>query len=167
MKKKFYLIIIFFTIISLKSFSQDYERAFGLKFGREPGVFYRKFSDYKNSLEAIATFDRGGFQLTFLREYYNPALLDLTDQFFIYFGFGTEIGYTRYSLESYKFNGDTYRKYQPEAGIGICGVLGLEYHLLKYPVALSFDYIPEFQFYFPYTFYRNKFNIAFSISYTF
>lgn len=152
---------------SFSSFAQDYERAFGIKFGNDPGVFYRKFSDYKNSFETIATFNRGGFQLTLLREFYNPVLLDITDQFFVYYGFGLEFGYTLYSKEGYKFNGEDYRKFEPEGGFGVCAVLGLEYHLLKYPVALSLDYLPEFQFYFPHSFYNNNFNIAFSISYTF
>lgn len=168
MKLKIIYIIFIITIITaFKSYSQDYERAFGIKFGNDPGVFYRKFSDYKNCIEAKTTFERGGFQLTLLREFYNPVLLDITDQFFVFFGFGAEIGYTIYSLEGYKFNGETFKKHQPEAGIGICGVLGIEYHLLKYPAAISLDYQPEFQFYFPHSIYKNKFNISLSISYTF
>ena len=153
--KKFFknLIIIILISVSTNSFSQDYERAFGLKFGVEPGVFYRKFSDYKNSIEAITTFGQGGLQLTLLREFYNPVLLDITDQLFIYYGFGLEIGYTTYSQESYKFNGETYKKYQLEAGFGICGVLGLEYHLLKYPIALSLDYLAASQLISAYDFY--------------
>jgi len=161
------VLIIFLIFFSFQSFSQDYERAFGIKFGNTPGVFYRKFADYKKSLEAIGTFNRGGFQLTILKENYNPVLLDITDQFFVYYGYGLELGYTKLSKEKTQFNGNLYKKMENEAGFGICGVFGLEYHLLKYPVALSLEYLPVFQFYFPKSFYNNQFNISFSISYTF
>lgn len=161
------ILIILLLLCSLQTFAQDYERAFGVKFGNNPGVFYRHFSDYKNSLESIVTFNRGGFQLTLLKETYQPVLLEYTDQFFVYYGFGVELGYTTISKEGYKFNGQSYKKIEHEAGIGICGVFGVEYHFIKYPMTISLDYLPVFQFYFPYSFYNNNINMAVSISYTF
>jgi len=167
---KIYKLIIILTIILFFTYStkaQDYERTFGIKMGTNPGIFYRKFSDYKNALEIITNFQRGGVQLTLVREYYNPLLLEFTEQFFVFYGIGAEVGYTILSSDIIKFKNKLYRRIQPEAGIGLCANLGLEYHFLNQPISVSLEYIPEFQFYIPYTFYKNNFNFAFSISYTF
>jgi len=169
MYKKIFKIITIFVIIlfSLSAEAQDYNRTIGIKTGTNPGIFYRKFSDYKNALEVITNFQRGGIQLTLLREYYNPLFLEFTQQFFIFYGIGAEVGYTKLSSDTYKFNNKLYRKIEPEAGIGLCATLGLEYHFLKLPASISLEYLPDFQFYLPYTLYKTNFNFAFSISYTF
>ncbi len=167
-KKILLVIILVFNLTTIQHlYSQDYLRSLGIKTGNNPGAYYRKFADDVNALELIASFQRAGIQFMAIREFFQPMYLAQSNQFFVFYGVGMELGYTKLSADISKFNNKLYRQIQPEFGTGISGIIGIEYHSISLPFALSVEYIPVFQFYLPYSFFNQKYYFAVSIAYTF
>lgn len=154
-------------IVSFISYAQDYNEAVGVRVGIRSGVVYKNYFDYENSLQAMLTFQRGGAQFVFVRQFYQPVMLGVTQKLFFYYGFGGHIGYSTLSNQFFELNGELYRRREFSASIGIDASIGLEYHVIKYPLILAVDYQPFNEISVPIYFRQNYLDFAFIAIYSF
>jgi len=165
MKHKY--LLIGFILLQIKVFAQDYTQAVGIRAGMTSGMAYKYFMDDENGIEFSAGFQRSGIQLYIIKQYYQPIFLEYTQQLFFFFGAGGHFGYSLIDNEAQIINGEKYYKKQFSLGLGIDADIGLEYHILKFPVAISLDYKPYFEVNMPIYFRKNFFNFTLSVYYTF
>jgi hypothetical protein len=118
-------------------------------------------------VEGLITFQGGGAQFTFLRQFHHPLSNSQEDKVFIYYGFGGHLGYTKWSQKEYQINGYTYRRNDVSFGLGLDANIGIEYYLPESPIVISLDYKPFVEINFPQDFRRNNYDIAISIKYVF
>lgn len=128
-------LIIFCTIISIDSFSQnissEYETAIGVK--TFPGsISLKQNIGDLNYLEGQAAFWNKGFRTTVLYEIHNE--IANIDGLRWYYGFGPHLGF--YNNKFY--NGSTL--------VGVDGVIGLDYKINGIPFNVSLDWQPSFEF---------------------
>ena len=161
------IVILLFLISHLTLSAQDFNEAFGVRAGYRAGVMYKNCFDYENSLQAMMNFQRGGVQLTFVRQFYQPFITGSMHKIFFYYGVGGHLGYSRWSNEQYIIQGEKYNRREFSVGIGIDANLGLEYHSPKRPVIIALDYLPFFEFNVPLYFRKNYLDFALVILYRF
>jgi len=134
MKKIFTLLVVFAT--TLTTSAQYYNQALGLRFNDYyAALTYKTFLSEKNALDFSlnAQFDNG-FGLTGLYEIHEPT--GFADRLNWYYGIGGHV-----SLWS-----GTYWEHGNYSiiGLGVDGVVGVEYAVENIPFAFSLDYIPSF-----------------------
>ncbi len=134
MKKLFLLLLTVSS--SLTAVSQYYQDAIGLRANDYyVGLSFKKFTSDRIALDFTlnADFD-SGFGLTGLYEIHEPT--GFVDRLNWYYGFGGHISLwsgTYYSYGDYSI-----------IGLGVDGVVGIEYSVENIPFAFSLDYIPSF-----------------------
>jgi hypothetical protein len=159
------IVIVFF--FGLTTQAQDYTEAFGARMGVRSGVMYKNFFDDQNSMHAMLNFQRGGIQFTFVRQFYQPVLLNFTQKLFFYYGCGGHLGYSTLSNDQYLVNGETYRREEFSVIAGITANLGLEYHVIKYPIIIALDYHPFYEINIPLYFRKNYYDFGLTLMYCF
>ena len=164
MKQTSLLLLLF---LSLPLFGQDYMRTAGLRGGINPGLTYRQFQDPSLAYEGLLSFRGEGLQFTILRQRFEPALWNLSDGFFLVYGYGGHAGFT--NAHTYKAFNRNYHygtnKFSPL--IGMDGFLGLEYQFPGLPVQVGVDFKPFIELSL-YEFFRiNIWDAAFTLKYTF
>ena len=134
MKKSICLLLIVSCAITLKA--QYYNQALGLRFNDYyAGLTYKTFISEKNALDFTlnAEFDKG-FGLTGLYEIHEPT--GFAPRLNWYYGLGGHVSLWSGKYQSY---GDF-----STIGLGVDGVVGVEYTVANIPFAFSLDYIPSF-----------------------
>lgn len=135
MKKR--LIAGALSLLSAVSIAQGYNQALGLRFNNyNGGITYKKFISETNALDFTlnADFDNG-FGLTGLYEIHVPT--GFAEGLNWYYGAGGHI-----SLWSGSYS-NAFGDYS-SIGLGVDGVVGVEYVVANIPFAFSLDYIPSF-----------------------
>ncbi len=130
---------IFASFFSLFFFSQlhaqtstTYDRAIGVKFPGGFAVSYKQFvKDYQN-VEAEAMFRNDGFRVVGLYEFNWD--IPSVDGLRWYVGPGAHLGAWNNKGEKQSNNSTI--------GLGIDGVIGLDYKLADYPINISLDWQP-------------------------
>jgi hypothetical protein len=160
-------ILIGLLVISLQAKAQDYMRSAGIRGGFSPGLTFRGYLDPQLAYEGLLSFRDKGLQITVLRQHFEPVLWNLSDGFFLTFGYGGHLGFTNSYVYQPLFrtvhNPD--RKFSPLAGLD--GYLGVEYHIPGVPVQMGLDYKPFFEFSLYPFFQMNVWDIAFTLKYKF
>lgn len=143
MKK--WILLLVFAGSSTFLFSQEYNRAIGLRLGWDYGITYKHFLNQKAAIEGIATFRSwgiAGYRWNYLR---------LTGLYLVHNAFPSVPGLQWYyggGASFMTFGGD-YAEYYPDdskVGIGICGAIGLDYKFANAPISVTLDWIPTFVF---------------------
>jgi len=134
-----------FLLLSFQSVAQDYNYAVGLRMGLISGGTYRHFFDDENSIQAIFSFQNSGLQITATRQYYQPILLDITDQVFFFYGIGGHLGYSKWGYEDIVSGGEIYRQKELTIGVGLDGHIGIEYRFMQFPITLGLGYKPFYE----------------------
>lgn len=130
MKKFLLLIAVAFMAVSVNAQSWG----IGIKGGADYGLNIKKYNG-GNNLEAVIDFHSHGFRLTGLYEWDQ----ELGSGFHLYYGFGANLGLWERWVEEHH-DGDA------EFGLGISGVLGIEWHLPNnIPLTLAVDWTPSFE----------------------
>ena len=128
MKKLFFLIV---CLIGLNSFSevqaQNYDSAFGIRFGFPAGVTYKQFTGSSTAFEVIVGGGQNGVTVTGLLELHAEAL-DYSLQLF--YGLGGHIGVWREDLN-----------------VGADAIFGLEFTPDGAPIVFAIDVKPTIYFY--------------------
>jgi hypothetical protein len=120
---------------SSSTYSSDYVTALGIKF-YPTGVTLKHFlTGNKNAVEFLGYFYNDGTRLTGLYEIHND--INGAPGLRWYIGPGAHV-----SFYDKKKNDDHYGG----AGIGVDGVLGLDYKIKSAPINLSLDWQPSFEF---------------------
>ena len=129
--------------------SAQYSTAIGLRAGETSGLTIKQFIGGSNALEGILGVWQHGGSATLLFEHHAPAF---GNGFNWYYGAGGHVSFqTTYSYW-YRYERRNYYYYRDGGtGLGIDGVLGLEYKIPKAPNAISFDLKPYIEFYRGYT----------------
>lgn len=121
--------------------SPAYKTAIGLRGGGTSGLTLKQFTSDNVALEGIIGIWPFSLSATGLLEFYAPAEIEGLNWFY---GFGghvaIETGRIYYANEGSRY--DRYVSRQGELGLGIDGILGIEYKILPIPFALSLDIKP-------------------------
>lgn len=122
--------IMLFSIAITASAQSNYKTAVGVKF--YPGALSIKhFVSDKNAIEGLAYFFDRGLRVTGLYEIHNN--IEGVNGLLWYVGPGIHIS----SYNAKNFGG---------VGLGVDGVLGLDYKIQSAPINLSLDWQPSFEF---------------------
>lgn len=121
--------------------SPTYKTAIGLRGGSTSGLTLKQFTADNMAVEGIIGIWPFSLSATGLLEFYAPAEVEGLNW---YYGFGGhvafETGRIYYANEMNRF--DRYVSRQSDLGLGIDGILGIEYKILPIPFALSLDIKP-------------------------
>jgi len=160
-------ILLVLLSLSISAYAQDFERTAGIRGGINPGLTYRQFLDPSLAYEGLLSFRGEGMQFTVMRQRFEPALWNLSDGFFVVYGYGFHAGFT--NAKSYTYLNRTYHRdknrFSPLAGLD--GFLGLEYHFPALPVQVGLDFKPFFELSLHEFFRLNVWDAAFTLKYTF
>jgi len=123
--------------------AQDYKSAIGLRFGYPLSISYKTFLTETNALELYAGYRGysgvyGYFSIGGLYEIHNP--INGVDGLSWYYGGGLSVQFFSYD-DSYYFNDDL-----GDFGVGLSGVIGLDYKFADAPFNLSLDFLPTIRF---------------------
>jgi hypothetical protein len=148
--------------------SQNYEQAAGLRLGAAGGITYRRLFDASVAGEVMLLSQNHGTVVAFLVEKQMPALLfDDLNMNFIY-GAGAHIGGANHNHDHYNsYDGHYYYHGYNTIQLGIDGFASFEYLIPRYPIALSLETKPYFEFFDDHSFGLHLFVIAFGARYTF
>lgn len=164
MKKIILLVSVFLLAFGGKA--QENRRAVGIRGGLSSGFEYRVFtSEYSSYKALLSTRDRG-LQLTGLKEFHEPGLFDLGDEFSLIYGFGLHVGYERWEDYDYH-NGYSYWETRTAPIAGLDGLVGAEYNFLEVPLTLGFEVKPFFDLFGRKIFRIQPFDFAFTLKYNF
>lgn len=147
MKKTFTFLILALLVVT-GAMSQNYEQAAGLRLGAAGGITYRRLLGSEIAAEIMLLGQNQGTSFVFLVEKQKPALLfDDLHLTFIY-GAGAHIGWATLQdncSEAYDYN-YYYNRYNT-IQLGFDGFASFEYMIPKYPVAISLECKPYFEFF--------------------
>lgn len=161
------VLILFFLVVAMSSVSLQaqnrkiksnglststyyYNSAAGLRAGATSGFTFKHFTSNNIAFEGILSVQQRGFSITGMREKYTRAFA--TPGLNWYYGLGGHIAVFKSGYYNNVLYGDpgknvhTYSYYSNDGmGLGIDGIIGLEYKIKEAPVALSFDLKPFFE----------------------
>jgi len=165
--KRTITLIILALFMAFEAFSQNYKQAAGLRLGAAGGITYRRLFDANVAGEVMLLSQNHGTALAFLVEKQRPAVLfDDLNLNFIY-GAGAHIGGASSGYnhnDPYDYN--HYHGYNTMQ-LGVDGFVSFEYLIPRYPIALSLESKPYFEFFDNHNFGIHLFVIAFGARYTF
>lgn len=163
------LTILILTILATNgAWSQNYKQAAGLRLGASGGITYRRLLGSDAAGEIMLLGQNHGTVLVFLFEKQKPAILfDDLNLNFIY-GAGAHIGGTSHDYNcNDPYNHDYYYSGYNTLQLGFDGFASFEYMIPRYPIALSLEAKPYFEFFDDHNFGIHLFQIAFGARYTF
>lgn len=146
--KKSFTILIISLLAAIGAISQNYKQAAGLRMGAAGGITYRRTLSPELAGELMMVSQNHGSAIVFLLEKHKPAVLfDDLNLNFIY-GAGVHIGAANkyYRRNDYFSNEYNYRGYNT-LQLGFDGFASFEYMMPRYPVALSLECKPYFEFF--------------------
>ena len=135
--------MLFVLALSSQLKAQNYNSAIGLRFGYPLSISYKTFLTESNALELYAGFRSysgvyGYFSVGGLYEIHKP--IEGVDGLSWYYGGGLSVQFFTYD-ESYWGTTEN-----GSIGVGISGVIGLDYKFPDAPINLSVDFLPTFRF---------------------
>ncbi len=154
-------------MIGICSFGQNYTQDAGIRLGTLSGLTYRQYLDETEAIEAQTLIGKNGLRLRILKQYFKPALMELSDNIYFGYGYGAHIGISHY--RNYRFLSKSYMLDRSRFGpsIGLDAYLGLEYNIRDYPIILAINVVPFFEFSTNRFFYIFLDDTALSIKYKF
>lgn len=146
MKKTFTFLIL--ILLAAGAMSQNYEQAAGFRLGAAGGITYRRLLGSDVAGEIMLLGQNHGTSLVFLFEKQKPALLfDDLNLTFIY-GAGVHIGGADHHDDcNDSYNYDYHYHGYNTVQFGFDGFASFEYMIPKYPIALSLECKPYFEFF--------------------
>jgi hypothetical protein len=144
---------------------QEYRHAIGIRGSYfNPGIEYRYFIDYKNSVKALLSSRDRGLQLHGLYEIHRFNIFEFSDRFVFFYGAGLHAGYQRWDeLEKDKLHTKTLN----HTLAGIDGLAGLEYYFRGVPVLAGLEVKPYVDIFGRVPFDATIWDFAFTIKYLF
>lgn len=134
------LVLVALLLIGTKSIAQDYKTAIGLRAGETSGLTIKHFIGGSSALEGIIGLWSHGLSLTLLYEKHQGVGGKGLN---LYYGAGGHVAFeTGYYSWYYHKNKRYYDHRHGHVGLGIDGVLGLEYKFPPVPIAISLDIKP-------------------------
>ena len=134
-----YLLTLAAALMLSSAATAQYDQAIGFRGGFFSGITYKKFVSQDFAFEGILHTRYAGWQLTGLGEFHAQAF-DVTGLNW-YYGAGAHVGMFRYHQNSPYF---TEESGSTVIGLGIDGILGIEYNIGSIPINVSLDWKPAF-----------------------
>ncbi|MDX9881823.1 MAG: hypothetical protein RBS73_07125 [Prolixibacteraceae bacterium] len=160
------ILLVSILLLVFGATAQENQRAVGIRGGLSSGFEYRVFtSDYHSYKALLSTRDQG-VQLVGIKEFHEPGLLDMDDQFCFVYGFGLHLGFERWNASEYR-NGYYYRETRTAPVAGLDGLAGVEYTFMEVPLTLGFEAKPFFDVFGRKVFRIQPFDFAFTLKYNF
>jgi hypothetical protein len=134
--------MLFLLALSSEIKAQDYKSAIGLRFGYPVSISYKTFMTESNALELFAGFRSYSgiysyFTVGGLYEIHHP--LSEVEGLSWFYGGGASVQFFSYD-DGYGFVDEN-----GSVGVGISGIIGLDYKFADAPVNLSLDFMPTFR----------------------
>lgn len=162
------IILVFFLSVTCSLSAQEPDQSVGLRGGLSSGFTFQHFHSQSEDVKLLLSFREGGAQLTGLSEIYKPVMIGYYDQFFLYYGAGVHVGYTRYENRWWSRNNRWERDYpSTRPVIGADAIVGIEYRIEQIPFAVGFDFKPFFEFFGQDFFRLSLSDFAFTLKYNF
>lgn len=137
MKKIAFLLFICLATGSLQLKAQEYSTGIGVRGGYPSGLSIKHFVGSASAVEGILGAKWGGVQATVLYEIHAPAFS--AEGLYWYYGIGGHIGFwDGYDRGPFDEDEDDF------VGIGVDGVVGIEYKIQEIPITISLDLVPAF-----------------------
>jgi hypothetical protein len=166
--KKTFAFILITLLLAIEVYSQNYRQSAGLRLGAGGGITYRRLFDASIAGEVMLLSQNHGTVVAFLAEKQKPAVLfdDLNLNFFYGGGFHIGGANTEYCHDDPHDNFYYHHGYNT-VQLGFDGFASFEYIIPRYPIALSLEAKPYFEFFDDQNFGLHVFQIAFGARYTF
>lgn len=143
MKNILFIIICLLGITRLQA--QDHPYAISLRGAYTSGVGLQFFTAEHQAIEGMISWRDEGVQLTVLKEHYRPVFLKKSDHFYLGLGYGAHLGYEW--RRSWHPNSELPSHYfRSGPGIGVDGLLSLEYCFYRVPFSIGITYQPFAEF---------------------
>ena len=157
------------VILALTGFSQDANKAVGIRGGLSSGFEYRVFTDELNSYKVLLSARRHGLQLTGLKEFHRPNVFDAGEELSFVYGVGAHVGFESWNRYYYEDFDPYYRYSERKTGpiAGLDGLAGLEYAIPTLPLVGGIEVKPYFNLFGEDFFDLEVFDVAFTLKYTF
>lgn len=150
MKTKKIIVGLLFSAFSVVGYSQDntpslatgttYKTAIGLRGGETSGLTIKQFVGSQNAIKGILGVWRNGFSATVLWEHYENAFNVSGLNWYYGAGGHASVSGNRVFV---RYDNDRFYQYSDGAvGLGVDGIVGLEYAIPKIPFAISLDLKP-------------------------
>lgn len=155
-------------LVVTEVWSQNYKQAAGFRLGGSGGITYRRLFDANVAGEVMLLGQNHGTSVVFLFEKQKPALLfnDLNMNFI--YGAGAHIGGASNDCDHHdSYNNDHYHSGYNTLQLGFDAFASFEYLIPRYPIALSLEAKPYFEFFDDHNFGLHLFIIALGARYTF
>jgi len=137
--------MLFLFLQNVKAQTVDYKTGIGIRAGDPSGITVKHFLDPKQAIEGILSFWPWGPSLTVLYEFHETAF-DVPGLVWFY-GLGGHIrAYPDSWRSSYRGWHRDYERYNSRLGLGVDGIIGLEYKIPPIPITLSLDLKPMIEF---------------------
>lgn len=126
---------------------QDYKNLVSFKTSYTTGFSYKRLLENESALSAHVDFKDSGIALSGFRSFHKLAFPNKSYKFFLHYGYGAHLRYFKKqsTLNLFKPLRPTINYYGNFFGIGIDGLIGLEYRFLKYPFVASCDFNPNLE----------------------
>lgn len=126
--------------------AQNYTRDAGVRLGDSFSATYRQFMEEDKALEGVLFIGRHGATVGVLKEFFQPALGQISEYLYFEYGFGAHLGF-RYT-DHYKVMTRTYEleDYRFTPLLGIDGIVGIEYRFPEFPFIIGVDLKPYFEY---------------------
>jgi hypothetical protein len=164
--KKVILISFLFTLITISTKAQQFNKAIGIRGGLSSGFEYRFYTNDINSYKVLLSTRDRGVQVTALKEFHSYELFDFSEQLVFIYGVGVHAGYERWNKKFYTTNQIWYET-QTSFFTGIDGLAALEYTFYELPISVGFEVKPFVDVWGRKTFDIELFDFAFTLKYLF
>lgn len=155
--------------LALTGYSQEANKAVGIRAGGSSGFEYRVFTDDLNSYKVLLSARRHGIQLTGLKEFHRPNVFDAGQELSFVYGVGAHAGiesWNKYYLEPY-YPYASYSDRKTSPVVGLDGLAGLEYTIPTLPLVGGIEVKPYFNLFGEDFFDLEVFDVAFTLKYVF
>jgi len=166
MKIKLFIILMLFC----QTISAQYmKNAIGVRGGLSNGITYHRFYQEDRDANFLMSFRDNGIQLTTMMLKMQPLHVPRADQFYLYYGAGLHIGFTRNQSLLWYLTLDNNQEAHPTTRpvVGADGMIGVEYRIYSIPLSFSVDYKPFFELFGHRIFRLAMGDVAFSLKYHF
>jgi hypothetical protein len=165
MKQLYFLILC--ALITLPGFSQEPEKAIGIRGGISSGFEYRVFSGKTTSYKALLSGRKHGVQLTGMKEFHNPDAFNFDDGFSFIYGFGAHAGFESWYVDNHS-DIDVWRRERHSGPVaGLDALAAVEYTIPQIPLVVGIEAKPYFNLFGENFFQLQPFDFALTVKYTF
>ena len=136
-------------LLAAPAAAQFYDNGLGLRLGTTSAMTYKRFVTKEQAIELLVSGRKDGIQFTVLYEFHRPTKLNISKNFFFYYGVGGHVGYVKENLDQYRLNNSVVPVEANREALftmGVNTIIGMEYRWLAVPMTIGADLKPFFEF---------------------